>query len=640
MKKLLILFTIFISFSLSAQESIQVKPEYKKNIPYNFNNEWHYLSSDLYFFNAEKFDVLINAIYEANQETRKWGRKKSKNKEKVQGIFVTAKILGTSMDEKLVYPLYSFKVDKNDKGYKTYTSSSSEVIRVIDNLPLSSVDDFIGAKVDVEILTDKKNNRVYEIIADQLELIAQIKSPTSAAMTLVGELGKVIKSRAKGKEYHFESTIRLYEEQDFNKRLHSVSIFTFLPASEKTAYIDTTEFFTYLDTAKNPVLDRSFLLNKVRYYRYPFMIIANYKSKYISAPVVGDEVDFESIEARHAKVKNAFENGLLTKDIYIQELRLIEFLNKFAKLKMEINNYELNHKNKITDDFTRMFLIVLKDYRTLKNIYRTRLLEFSNDKIFKNEFQAIYESILTNAELYLEKDNNLKNIKELVGLTYNYTNKLITMQPDSTTTETHLRTLYSVRLPKDEEKSEEIIEINMNINRLEQLQYNRFYKSKVEYLKSTDINEQSIEFKDKLKKSIKTTNCKLCRENVNNAISTFNKKLEMVEKMKILNETDRLIKKSKDEVFYILVQESCLQKHFDEDYPDGFPAYIELMYDEFKLLKQTRKKLQEKLDKDIKSESLNEIQEFNLLINNETQKMKNIYKGICEKVPSLCDCNQ
>ena len=48
-----------------AQDIIVVNPEFKKTVPYEFNGEWHYLTSDLYLFNGTKFQTTLNGIYSA-----------------------------------------------------------------------------------------------------------------------------------------------------------------------------------------------------------------------------------------------------------------------------------------------------------------------------------------------------------------------------------------------------------------------------------------------------------------------------------------------------------------------------------------------------------------------------------------------
>jgi len=623
------------SKNISAQEVIKVHPEFKKNVSYNFSNEWHYLSSELYLFNQDKFDNLINELYPIVKKNTK----KNEPDNSVQSILVTAKINNTTMGNELVYPIYNFKVDKNAEKYKTQTTTNAELIRIIDNLPMSSVNKYVDARINLEIITEQKSNKIYEIIADQLNIVSQLSNPTGAALTLVGELGKVLKNKAKGNSYQFESTVRIYEEEDFNKRLHSVNIYVFMPIAAEQAFIDTTALGIYLDTTDNPVINRGKLTQLLKYFKYPYMVIANYKSKYISAPVIGDEIDFDAIEKRRTKVKSAYESKLLTTEIYTQEIKLIEFLEKFAQLKIDINNYELNYKNRITDDFTRMYLKILKEYRSLKNLYKLRNTEFKNDEVYNNEFKKIYESILVNSEIYLEKDNNLRNIKECVNLIYNINNKLVSTKFEPTQSENRLRILYSVNLPTDETKTDEIIEINSLIKQLEEELYKNTFKSEIDKLNTAEISENALPIIETIKNQIKPTNCKLCRDNANVAITTFNEKFEAVKKAKALEQAAQLIRITNDEIYYKLIQEACLQKHFSDDYPNGLPAHIQIIYQEFTEMKQTREKLQLLTNQPIKNLDLIKVNEYIDELKFLTDLLQSTYNSICKKAPSLCECN-
>ena len=46
---------------LNAQEFIKTVPVFKKQANYDFTNEWQYISTDLYLFNANKFNIGANS---------------------------------------------------------------------------------------------------------------------------------------------------------------------------------------------------------------------------------------------------------------------------------------------------------------------------------------------------------------------------------------------------------------------------------------------------------------------------------------------------------------------------------------------------------------------------------------------------
>ncbi len=170
-------------------------------------------------------------------------------------------------------------------------------------------------------------------------------------------------------------------------------------------------------------------------------------------------------------------------------------------------NYKLNYKNKITKDFSKSFFVIIQEYRKLKNILKNRNSDFAKNPLYKNQFKAQYLSIISNAELYLEENNNLKNIKELVNTLFELENdKKIKLNADSR--EVYLRKMYAVDLPASELQSNEAKDILGFINKLEQQQYIKVYAKDVYNLNSIEANDKTLTQKDVLMDKVKTTNCK------------------------------------------------------------------------------------------------------------------------------------
>ncbi|RLD83727.1 MAG: hypothetical protein DRJ10_02955, partial [Bacteroidetes bacterium] len=337
------LFALIFSFTLfsgtaAAQVTIKTLAVYKKAVDFNFSSEWQYLSTDLYLFNTGKFGYLINQIVAANNVGKK---KKKWQQETIQSIFIKAiikdvKFFGSDM----VYPIYNLKVSK-DQDYTTQASANVEVIRLIDNLPLTGAKDFIDAELSGQIITQKNSNEFLRLVATQLQNISKYSKPNVAILDLVGELGKFIESKTTGKQYKFSSTIRLYEDQDFSKRLHSINIFVLLPSSIEKINVTTDNLTNYLNTTEYPIIDQKKLRQFLNFRRYPMIVIANYKSRYNSQPVIGDQINFDYIAERKLKVSNAYQSELINKDTYVQENMLISYLELFARFKLDINNYKL-----------------------------------------------------------------------------------------------------------------------------------------------------------------------------------------------------------------------------------------------------------------------------------------------------------
>lgn len=633
MKKTLILFCLLIPFAALAQVSIGTLPEYKKRIDFKFSEEWQYLSTDIYLFNSDKFNKLINKIANDREQKRIFRR----NDEQIEYLFITANIKDVKFfGGDLTYPIYNFQVKPAGRdNYKTQVSSNTEVIRIFDNLPLASTNDYVDATISGEAITNKKADKLNQVVAKQLQNISKIANPSTAVLSLVGEFGKFIESKTNGTEYKFNSTIRLYEDQDFNKRLHSVNIYVFVPTNEQSTRLRTDDLTEYLEKNDNPQVNRQKILELLDYDNYPYILIANYKSRYISDPLVGDEIDFETIKNRNLKIEKAYNDKIINKETYIQEKQLIEFLNVFAQLKIDINNYKLNYKNEITKDFSQSFFVILREYRNLKNILKSRRLKFDDSPLFKNEFENKYTTIITNAELYLEEDNNLKSIKELVNTLFDLENKNIPMNEEKR--ELYLRKLYSVVLPESEAQSNEVKDINRLIAKLERDQYNKVYAGKIRELNTLPANDQTRKKVDELKNKIKATNCKYCREKAQEAISKFSKRYEVFQISQLREKNKELQKAGKDALFFALVKEQRIKDNLQAKYPeaDNTPAHIKFIKEQFDELIQKRIKLN-KLIQQENFEDLETIQSVNEGIQNISKALREGYNDICTKVSELC----
>ncbi len=631
----LLLFVLcFQLLEAKAQQSVVTINEFKKKVSYNFSNEWQYLSTDLYLINANKFDDLLNDLSGNGKKKRK------KDAEIIEYLLMTASIKGLKFGGDLTYPIYNFQVKTNaDNRYNTTLNNAPEVIRIIDNLPLAATNDYIDAEIKVDAITNKTGDKVYNIVASQLKNISTLMNPSAAVMSLVGEFGKFMESKTQNKEYSFRSTIRIYEEQDFNKRLFSINIYVFAPSTVEKAGMDTIKLSNYLKSLDNPTIDRRTLVDLIDYRNYPFLVLANYKSRYITEPIIGDEITFESIEKRRQKMQSAYESSLINKETYLQEVKLNEFLETFSQLKLEINNYALNYKNKITEDFSKSFFVILQNYRKLKNTYKNRLQEFARNASFNNEFKAKYESILLNSELYLENDNNLRNIKEMVNTIYNFENETH-IELDSAKRENYIRKLYSVELPESEKNSEETKIISDLISRLEDEQFTKVYKRHIDKLLAVAANDNSISLSEDLKTRIKSTNCKTCRIKANDAITLFSTRYDAYKLSKAVQENDEITKNAKDQLFYIVKKESCIAKQLKDNYADGMPDYVQLIETDFQELVKVRISLQATLTVPIPNDNLDKMLEWNEQINATLKKLTDGQNSLCNKIKSICDCKE
>ena len=629
LKPLFFLMLIAMVTQASAQDIIVVNPEFKKTVPYEFNSEWHYLTSDMYLFNGTKFQTTLNGIYSALP------KKKRAEAPTPENILITASIDGTALG-KLSYPIFNFTVKATDGTMKTYTADSYEAIRLMDNLPLTSIGNSkIDCNINIDIITKATPNKIFDFVATQLKSISDFSAPLSAAKTLVGELGTLITSKTNNKEYKFNSTIRLYEEEGFSKRVASVSVYAFIPSQQGTAGINPEALYKYIDETDNPKLDRDKIASLVKCSQYPFMVIVNYKSKYASDPVIGDQTTSETVEARLAKVKKAYENALLSPEIYTQELKLIDYLNDFVTLKSSINNYTLNTKNRITDDFKPMFLQIFEDYMKLRSTLSSRIKEFGGNAVFKNEFLPTYQTIITNAEGYLDGDNNLKNIKNIALALDEYNTVRKTRTPEEN--EKTLSVLHSIQFPEHSGDNAALSELRAITANIENEQYTKVFDTKVNQLKTMHPGAETTSFCEKLKSEVNSTYCHLCRERANAVINDYMQRQEDENNRLAAQQLDAAISNARDQIFTILQKEKVIRRHFDGDYPDGMPDDVAYLKEDFDRLQTDRAKLQSALKNDYSGLNTTQINIAAEDIIYQSQDLAKILERICKRMPALCN---
>lgn len=629
LKPLFLLMLMAMMSQAGAQDVIVVNPEFKKIVPYEFNNEWHYLTSDLYLFNGTKFQTTLNGIYSALP------RKKRAEAPAPENILITASIDGTALG-KLSYPIFNFGVKTADGALKTYTADSYEAIRLMDNLPLTSIGNSkVDCNINIDIITRATPNKIFDFVATQLKSISDFSAPLSAAKTLVGELGSLIASKTGNKEYKFNSTIRLYEEEGFSKRVASVSVYSFIPSQQGTAAIDSEPLYKYIDDTDNPKLDRDKIASLVKCAQYPFMVIVNYKSKYASDPVIGDQTTSETVEARLAKVKKAYENSLLSPEIYTQELKLIDYLNDFVTLKSSINNYTLNTKNRITDDFKPMFLQIFGDYMKLRSTLSSRVNEFGNNPVFQNEFLPAYQTIITNAEGYLDGDNNLKNIKNTARAIDDYNSMRKSHTPEEN--EKTLSILHSIQFPVHSGDNAALSELHALTANIENEQYAKVFAAKVNQLKAMRPGAEAASFCEKLKSEVNSTYCRLCSERANAVINDYMQRQEDENNRLAAQKLDAAIASARDQIFSILQKEKIIRRHFDNDFPDGMAEDVAFVKEDFDRLQEHRKKLQSALNNDYSGLNTTQINIATEEIEYQAQDLAKILERICKRMPTLCE---
>jgi len=106
-----------------------------------------------FLLNADRFSTLINELDFATIKPKKNRRKKlSIEEEQLEYLFITASLKNVKFfgDNDITYPLYNFQISRDkDNKYQTLVSDNIDFVRIIDNLPLYSMHDYIDAEIRV-----------------------------------------------------------------------------------------------------------------------------------------------------------------------------------------------------------------------------------------------------------------------------------------------------------------------------------------------------------------------------------------------------------------------------------------------------------------------------------------------------------
>lgn len=622
---LITLFTIlFASFTANSQTSIKTIPALKQRSSYEFSNEWQYLSSDLYLLNSSKFSDLLNDIVHINSGGKR--RRKKRNPEKLQSLFIQAQLRNIRFfGGDVVYPIYNFKISQN-KEYTTVETGNTEVVRLIDNLPLATTNDVIDAEIKGEAITQNNANRFLKVIALQLQNLAKLSTPNVAILDLIGEMGKYIESRTTGKQYKFSSTIRLYEGQDFDRRLHSVNVFVFVPSTITEMEIHGNGLKTYVDTSSNPILNKKKLTRLIPFKKYPMIVIANYKSRYNSQLAVGDQINFDYLNKRKLKIEDARKNELINKTSYDQELKLIDFLTVFADLKLKINNYKLNKSSDVNSDQSKILFNILRIYRNLLKIRNIRIVQFRNNSEFENEFLPKYEAVISSAGLYLNAQNTLTNVKNIGEFMENPNrNKIIKKKGE----EEILRLLYSIKIPDTEKNSEQAKDLRRLIYDIESNLYDQEYVPIIIDLKALETNEAGLQEKERIENIAGNTYCQKCKTELAKALENYNKRYRENERNKLIQENETIKQQAMGVLFKVLDNKKSIESKLAADSTSNVNGLITM---ELKKLDNIINKTGETLKTDNNKLNMEELKEQNFMLLAYIKRLTNGFETLMQHI--------
>lgn len=569
-KKLFFIFfcLAFISNLAKSQRDIEPKLVFSDTSNFEFTGEWQYLSTDIYLFNGEKFANLINELDFTNVKSgKRKARKKGIEEERLEHLLITANLKNVKFfgGNDITYPLYNFQITKdNDSKYQTFVSDNIESIRIIDNLPLYSANNFIDAEIRVRAITNNDADQMLNLVASQLKNISKLLNPTEAIFGIIGEFGNFLDANTRKKEYRFSSTIRLFEQKNFDTRIHSIKVYALSTANSKSVEIDPQPLSTYIDTLNHTSVSKLTLKKLISHTEYPLVVVVNYKSLYDMVEVTGDEVNFANIEKRKFKIESDFRAGLINADTYRQEKDYINFLTVFANLKSNLEVYSLSYKTGNTDALSSSLFRMLQYYRQLIKASDEIKFKYKGNTTYLNVFKKEYESILGYASLYLDDDHNLKQLKNLVKT-------LIELEANPNIQQSSLESVISSLRFSDMFKTDMMTQsqegqlISNHLQRLEEQYYQSAFEPDIKGL--SNINAQTdITL---LKQRVRNTPCGVCRSRGLDAIKEYDSRCNEYMRKKELAKVDSIINTLKPWVFSKLQSIALIKSNFTVQFPNS-----------------------------------------------------------------------
>jgi len=630
-----------VTTNFLGQSKIKTRLLHSDTSSFQFTSEWQYLTTDVYLFNAKKFPNLINELdFTKEQKGGLFNFKKESN-EFLEYLYITASLKNVRFFDKqeITYPLYNFRVDREkDNRYRTYISDDIDHIRIIDNLPLYSAQNFIDAEIDVHAITNNSGDQVMNMIAGQLKNIANITNPSSAVMSLVGELGNFMESSSRRKEYKFRSTIRLYEKKDFDSRIHSIKIYSMVTDNSDNYEVDNKKIQSYLKDLSNRSIDRKTLDRLIEFQKYPYLVVVNSKSLYRMDAVSGDEITFSSIEERKIQIENDYNSGLINEDTYRLENDFLDFLTVFANLKKTLEMYNLNFKTGNSDAISNSLFNIVQYYRQLLETYRHNKFKYRQNSTFNRIFEPEYESIIGYADIYLEKDHYLTNCRNLAetNLTIDTLNieRLDSSEIEKYLNHLHFTDKFNRQHLKEVPEGETILQ---QIKKLEQTYFRREFEQRIEQVKQIGGNEQKPNLVSQLRKDARKTHCVRCKDSSFNALSEYKRLRNEYKKRVALQKFDSIKNKSESSIFGLLSRIDKVSYNFKQIYgDDSTSTSVDIIRRKLRKVEEKAKTLQnllEKSEEKLKQEKVEKI-------NNLTTKISNYHHSILDNLNFICAYNE
>jgi hypothetical protein len=263
-----------------------------------------------------------------------------------------------------------------------------------------------------------------------------------------------------------------------------------------------------------------------------------------------------------------------------------------------------------------------------------RMVEFSNNPEFKNEFLAKYLSVINTAGLYLNENNALSAIKEAGDLVENgfepdiYDNK-------TEIYEKNLRLLYSVNIPEDEIKSELSVDLFQLVNNIEKQYFSKIYNQLIQHIKSLDTDESGLKEKERIETLYGNTYCVGCRKMLSEAIVAYNSTYQVTQRNILIRKNEEIGQKTLTILFGAMQKRKCIDKYLQKD---SLSDYNDLITIELSKIDTLIKDTRETLKSDINIMNVQQLQELNLLLEAYIKRIETGLENFCRNLAGICNC--
>ncbi|WP_196887565.1 hypothetical protein [Aureivirga sp. CE67] len=552
MKKILLYLLLLLNINfLNAQAGkITTKLVHDAYFGFNFSEEWQFLTTDFYLYNEGSFINLV--------------RTKKNKGEKVEHLTLTATLPNyfDSKGSNLVYPLYSYQIDSDRKNNITKLHyERNEKIRLLDDYPLAKTNGVVNADIDGFIVTDSNRNKFLRSISDQLINISSAPEPSFGIMNLLGELGKFFKQSFSKKQYTFRSSINLYNDTNFEKKPHSIKVYTFNSLNIRKLKEVQNKLNKYVqriyDGNKSEELNIAKLSKELNIRGIPYFIVINYRSKYVPPAVLGDKIDSDFVKNYETRIMEDCNKKINTEKVCEQQKKLLDFYVAFLDFKKNVNLFSREYKKATIASKELNLFTVMSSYRTLLKILEENNAIYENNSSYQNDFSPRYRELISLANQYLEKYAELKDVKTFTLTLNQITKNKELVYESNETLENYLNILYLLKLPNIKKNTADYDEIVNSIDKIEEALQKNKYRLMLVPLVNGNVTEETIEQFHILTEQINISKCKVCEEKVRPTLEIFEDKIKRKNLRGKREELISIKKKSRRDLFSFIRKKDC-----------------------------------------------------------------------------------